>query len=133
MLGGINIAGLCCCPATVGSNLFWSTILGFINLRFHKIFSTFKIFNISEIFHKNSNAGKSVLFQKTFQPILECTRNFSTIAWWDSWVKSLWFSCFCTWSKVGIIIKLVEMPLGFSCTFYDNNETMQTTSIASRR
>ena len=23
------------------------------------------------------------------------------------------------------------MPLGFSCTFYDNNETMQTTSIAS--
>ena len=33
--------------------------------------------------------------------------------------------------KSGYYYEMVEMPPGFSTTFYDNNETMQTTSIAS--
>ena len=121
MLGGINIAGLCCCPATVGSNSFWRSILVFVTLRFHKNFvmwmsywrhttalnfesviwqliqnlapstivwrqcdiriqvlvSVFKIFNIYEIFRKNSNAGKSVyFFRKHFNPLLSAQEIF---------------------------------------------------------
>ena len=39
-----------------------------------------------------------------------CKVFFSSIAWWDSWVKSLWFSCFCTWSKSGYYYQGRERP-----------------------
>jgi hypothetical protein len=89
MLGGINIAGLCCCPATIGSIIF-EVAFCFREPTFSPdFFDTSPIYQyvlqyLRNISQKFKCRKISVLFQKTFQTIVECTRNFSTIAWWDS-------------------------------------------------